>query len=278
MTNLSLKWPNLTAGSAILLMTLVAYIPAMYGGFIWDDDSYVTNNPLLPAIDGLWRIWFAADTPQYYPLVFTTFWLEHRLWGLNPMGFHIVNVSLHALNAVIVWFILQRLNVRGAWLIGAVFALHPVHVESVAWITERKNVLSGLFYLLALWSYLKFDEAGGKKWYGGALLLFVFALLSKTVTPTFPVVLLILMWYRGKRIGKREIFTLIPFLAIGLVMGLVTVWYEVHHVGAKGEEWGLTVFERILVAGRVIWFYALKLLYPVNLTFIYPVGSWIQVQ
>ncbi|MHC5023283.1 MAG: tetratricopeptide repeat protein [Planctomycetota bacterium] len=149
---------TLVGAILIVLATLVAYTPAMTdGGFIWDDDDYVTDNRLLQAPDGLARIWQPGHTRQYYPAVFTTFWIEYQLWELNPRGYHVVNVLLHILNALLVWAVFARLRVPGAWLIGAIFALHPVHVESVAWITERKNVLSGFFYLAAALAYLKFQ-------------------------------------------------------------------------------------------------------------------------
>ena len=148
--------------SALLLvgLTVGAYIPALNGGFIWDDDDYVQDNLTLRSLAGLGQIWFQPGaTRQYYPLVHTTYWLEYRLWGLNPTGYHVVNVILHALSAVLVWRLLIRLQVPGAWAAAALFALHPVHVESVAWITERKNTLSGAFYLSAAWAYLRYEEA-----------------------------------------------------------------------------------------------------------------------
>jgi protein O-mannosyl-transferase len=137
-----------SAPPALLLVVavLIAYLPALQGGYIWDDNRYVTENPILPQPDGLAAIWTdPGATIQYYPMVFTTFWLEYRLWGLNPLGYHATNILLHALSALLLWAILRRLAVPGAWLAAALFALHPVHVESVAWVTERKNVLSGLF-------------------------------------------------------------------------------------------------------------------------------------
>src|ERR1700733_14667643 len=147
-------------GLFLVGLTIIAYHPAWHAGFIWDDDVYVTQNPLLTAPDGLWRIWFSLDSPsQYFPLTYTTFYVEHALWGLNPAGYHWVNLLLHAANALLVWRVLARLRVPGAWLAAAVFALHPVQVESVAWITERKNVLMGLFFLLSLISWVRFVDA-----------------------------------------------------------------------------------------------------------------------
>lgn len=267
------------AAFAIVVAVIVVYIPATRGGFIWDDPLYVTNNPTLRTLDGLQRIWFEIGaTIQYYPLVFTTFWIDYHFWELNPFGYHLVNVLLHAVNALLLWLILRRFQVPGAWLAAAVFALHPVHVESVAWITERKNVLSGLFYLLATLAYLRFCHPdvnrplGSRAWliYPAALLLFICALLSKTVTCSLPAAILLLLWWRRDRLARRDILPLLPMFLVGLVMGLITIWMEKHHVGATGEEWDLSVLERCLVAGRIPWFYVGKLVWPVDLTFIYP--------
>jgi tetratricopeptide (TPR) repeat protein len=202
--------------------------------------------------------------------VFTTFWLEYRLWGLNPVGYHAVNIILHAVNAIIVFWLLRRLEVPGAWMIGAVFAVHPVHVESVAWISERKNVLSALFYLLSIGCYLEYESKRRWGWYAGALGLFILALLSKTVVATLPVAFLLIRYFKGWRIGRREVLELLPFLVIGAAMGLLTKWYEVHRVGAEGPEWDLSMGESLLVAGRALVFYVVKLIWPTNLSFNYP--------
>ena len=148
-------------------ITFFAYIPAIGGNYIWDDDQYVTQNHTLQSLEGLGRIWLEpVATPQYYPLVFSSFWLEHHLWGLNPAGYHVVNVLLHICVAGFLFYILQYLDVPGAWLAALVFALHPVHVETVAWISERKNVLSGLFYMGSAVFFLRFlkarDAAGSR--------------------------------------------------------------------------------------------------------------------
>ena len=177
---------------------------------------------------------------------------------------------LHAVNAIVLWFVLRRLALPGAWAAAAIFALHPVNVESAAWITERKNVLSGMFYLLALLSYLRFRQTPRRGPYFAAAGLFVCALLSKTATCTFPLVMAVLLWWRHGRIRRRDLLALAPFVVVGALAGSLTAWLEVHHAGAGGDVWALSWAEKILVAGRALWFYASKLLWPAQLTFIYP--------
>jgi tetratricopeptide (TPR) repeat protein len=254
----------------ILIITFAAYIPSMNGDFLWDDARHVLMKPGNWNLNALWRIWFTTETQQYYPLVYTSYWIERVLWGLSQTGSHIVNVAIHSANAVIAYLILRRLGLKGAWIAGIIFAIHPVHVESVAWLSERKNVLSGFFYLLALFSFLKFDDGLGRRWYLFSLGLFSLALLSKTVVCTLPVIFFLLRWLRGLRLDRRFIASLIPFFALGLAMGLLTIWWELKLVGAKGELLGLDGIERPLLAGRVIWFYLMKLVFPFNLSFIYP--------
>lgn len=268
----------------LLLLTLLAYRPVITdGGYIWDDDAYITNNPVLRDLEGLRQIWLVPTaTPQYYPLVHTTFWAEYQLWGLDPMGYHLVNVVIHALVAVFLWRVLVALGLRSgvAWVAAAVFAVHPVHVESVAWITERKNTLSGLFYMLAFLAYLKFEPALPREqltaprpsrwaWYAVAFLLFIAALLSKTVTCSLPAAVLLVLWWKRGWLKWREILPTVPFFILGAALGLKTAWLEKVHVGAMGSDWDLSFLQRLLIAGRAVAFYAGKLLWPENLSFIY---------
>jgi tetratricopeptide (TPR) repeat protein len=258
----------------IVAATVLAYQQAWNAGYIWDDDIYVTGNELLTAPDGLKRIWFSLDSPsQYFPLVYTTFRIEHALWGLHPSGYHWVNILLHAANALLVWRVLRLLKVPGAWLAGALFALHPVHVESVAWITERKNTLMGLFFLLALVAWVRFiDAAAGRRWrfYGMALVCYALALFSKTTACTIPAALLLILWLRNYRIDRARVVQVVPFVVLGLIMGLVTVWWERHHQGTQGEMFAIGLPERVLVASRAVWFYLSKLVWPSDLAFSYP--------
>ncbi len=257
-------------GGLLTVLVLAAYATALRGGYIWDDGNYLTQNPLMGSWRGLERIWLTTQTPQYYPMVFTSFWIENLLWGLHPFGYHLVNVLLHGASAVLVWRLLKRFEVPGAWLAAAVFALHPVQVESVAWVTERKNVLSGLFYLLALGRYLDFEARRGERDYAFALVLFVAALLSKSVTATMPAAALIVLWWRDGRVRRSSVVRLLPFFALGAVSGAVTAWLEVHRVGAEGAAWDPGILQRLLLAGRIPWFYLSKLVWPANLTFSYP--------
>lgn len=270
--------------AAAQALTLVAMVVFLYGptldhGFIWDDDGYVQNNAALRTVAGLRDIWFDVNaTPQYYPLVHTSYWIEYQLWGLTPRGYHAVNLLLHAAAAVLLWRLLLRLAVPGAWLAAALFAVHPVHVESVAWVTERKNVLSLVFALSCLLVYLRSSppEAapGARPYppssYAAALLLYAAALLSKTVTASVPAVLLVVYWWKRGRITWWDAGWLAPFFALGLALSGVTVWLERTHVGAQGAEWELSAAARVLLAGRASVFYAGKLLWPDPLVFFYP--------
>ncbi len=272
----------------IVVATFIAYLPASRGGFIWDDDGHVTK-PALRSLEGLGRIWFEVGaSQQYYPLLHSAFWIQYRLWGDWTPGYHAVNIALHALNAAMVLFILRRLlrDRAAPWadwaaaLGAAVFALHPVHAESVAWITELKNTLSGFFYLTAMLAYLHFDAERRRRWYALALALFVCGLLTKTVTATLPAALLVIFWWqRGRLEWKRDVRPLALWFVLGAAGGLFTAWVEHHIIGAKGSAFELTLIERGLLAGRVVWFYLGKLFWPSDLIFIYPrwpidAGSW----
>jgi Flp pilus assembly protein TadD len=269
------RWPPVVAAFALVVLTAVAYGPAYRADFIWDDDDYVTDNAALDSLGGLARIWTVPGAvPQYYPLTFTSFWLEHRFFGDAPFGYHVTNVALHALNAVLVWLVLLRLGIPGAWLAAAIFAVHPVHVESVAWVTERKNVLSGACYLGALLAALAFAaeprETERRRHAVLVVALFVAALLSKTVTCSLPVILLLLAWWRNGRIERRELVAALPLLGVGIALALVTIWMERTHVGATGALFELSPWQRVLIAGRALWFYVATLLWPHPLSFVYP--------
>jgi hypothetical protein len=278
-------------------MVLLVYLPAMRGGFVWDDDSWTFRiAALLRDVSGLRSIWFRPTAmQQYYPLSGTTFWLDYHLWKFWPVPYHVENVLLHALSAILFWRLLRQLEVAGAWLASAIFALHPLMVESAAWITERKNVLSLALCLGAALAYRRYaclsDQKGDRETiapgsvtlsYIAALLLFIGALLAKTTVCTFPAAILLITWWRrGQLRWRRDVLPTLPFVAAALGMCAVTLWMEKHHAGAEGAAYALTFSQRFLIAGRAFWFYLGKLLWPANLCFIYPrwqpnTGEWTQ--
>ncbi len=258
----------------LVVATILLYRQAWNGGFIWDDDYYVTKNYLLTSPDGLWRIWFSLESPsQYFPLTYTTFRLERAVWGLNPTGYHWINILLHATNALLLWRLLAQLQVPGGWLAAGIFALHPVQVESVAWITERKNVLMGFFFLLTLLAWVRFiDERGQRRWrfYRLALIFYLLALCSKSTACTLPAALFLILWLRGKTINWRRALQIVPFIVLGLAMGLIAIWWERYHIGTRGPMFALGPLERLITASHAVWFYLGKLFWPTKLIFIYP--------
>ena len=262
------SWPIY---ASILAAVMAVYWPALRGGLLWDDTAHITA-PALQSLHGLWRIWFSLGaTQQYYPLLHSAFWIEHRLWGDAVLGYHLVNLAQHALGACLVVAIVRRLKLPGAWLAGMVFALHPVCVEAVAWISEQKSTLSAVFYLSSAYIYLGFDRTRRRSSYLWALALFILALLTKTVTATLPAALLVIFWWpRGRLDWRRDIRPLVPWIGLGADDGLYTAWVERTLIGAQGAAYALTITQRFLLAGRAIWFYAAKLLWPANLIFSYP--------
>lgn len=301
------RFAPLALGLLIVGVTFAIYWPALSGEYLWDDLGHVTR-PDLRSLAGLRRIWFEiGTTQQYYPLLHSAFWLEHRLWGDATLGYHVVNVLLHASAACLFAAVLRRLAVPGAGLAALFFAVHPVCVESVAWISEQKNTLSAVLYLAAALAYLKWHGRPAREcvlntdgtplppcpspalarergrftptrrslrslfWYCFASFLFLCALLTKTVTATLPAALLVIVWWQRGRLGwRRDVVPLLPWLVAGAASGLLTAWFERKLIGAEGAEFELSLVERGLLAGRVVWFYLGKLLWPANLTFIYP--------
>jgi tetratricopeptide (TPR) repeat protein len=258
-------------GLLLLIAVILVYQPVWHGKPIWDDDAHLTP-PGLRSSQGLARIWIEPGaTQQYYPLVHSIFWVEYKLWGETTLGYHLINILLHAFSALLLWKILRRLQVPGAYLAAAMFALHPVCVESVAWISEIKNTLSGAFYLGAALAYLRFDQTRSWKFYFVTLGLFLLGLMSKTTIATLPAALLVVFWWqRGRLSWKQDVLPLIPFFVVGIGAGLFTAWVEWKFVGASGSGYNFSIIDRLLIAGRAIWFYLGKLVWPVDLTFIYP--------
>jgi len=257
----------------IVGLALACYWPALHGGLLWDDNAHVTR-PALQSFGGLGRIWTDLHaTQQYYPILHSTFWIEHRLWGDATLGYHLVNVFEHAAAALLLVLVLRRLEVPGAELAGLLFVAHPVGVESVAWISEQKNTLSLVFYLLSALAYLRFarDDRRRAGRYALAFALFILALLTKSVTATLPAALLVVFWWQHGRLAlRRDVLPLLPWFAVAAASGMFTAWVERAVIGAQGAAFNLTLAQRALLAGRVVWFYLGKLVWPTRLIFVYP--------
>jgi tetratricopeptide (TPR) repeat protein len=266
----------------LAMVTLLAYQPAWRGGLLWDDEAHV-GGPELRTLDGLRRIWFVPrTTQQYYPVLHTSFWLQQRLWGDSTTGYHLVDLLLHVGCVVVVLKILRFLRIPGAELAAIIFALHPVNVETVAWISERKNTLSGLFGLAATLSYLKFDEGRRRGGYALALSVFVLGLLSKTAIVTLPLCWLVILWWkRGAISWRRDVVPVAPFVFVSAAAGFMTAWVEHGNIAYRTRFLELSFVDRCLVAGRAFWFQLSKLLWPSDLMFVYPrwdinAGVWWQ--
>ena len=286
------RWPGLGIYLLLVIITFAAYWPALPGQFVWDDNAWTTDIvKFLRDAAGLGSIWLRPTTlQQYYPLTGTSFWLDYHFWKLWTVPYHVENVLLHLVAVWLFCQLLQKLQVPGAWLAAGIFALHPAMVESVAWITERKNVLSLVFFLGALLAYGRFnsfwraDDGLSRRWGAWmlALILLLLALLSKTTTFSFPAVILLIGWWkRGCLRWRGDVLPSLPFFAVAIGFSGVTAWLEKHHVGATGWEWSIPPAERCLIAGRAFWFYLGKLFWPTNLCFIYTrwkpeVHSWWQ--
>ena len=263
-------WVRLVGAILLLLLIFLAYARVGAAGFIWDDESHLTQNPCIIGPLGLADIWTSASA-VYYPLVLTTFWILHHFFGLNPLPYHILNVAFHAASALLLWRVLVQLRVRGAWLGAAIWALHPVLVQSVAWITEMKNTQSALFYLLAISCFLQSrDRKRNGIFYWLTICFFVAAITSKPSTVMLPVVLALCLWWRKGGIAQRDLRLLLPFVLISLLASGWTIWEQKFHSHAIGAEWVQAPLQRILISADAIWFYLLKLIWPHPLIFIYP--------
>tara|TARA_B100000686_G_scaffold355052_1_gene469443 strand:- start:4767 stop:6542 length:1776 start_codon:yes stop_codon:yes gene_type:complete len=258
----------------LIIAVFSVYYPSVNAGFIWDDDTFFTHNPIMDSPNALWKFWFTTEPPDYFPLVSTVLWLERQLWDLNPAGYHLTNIGFHAINAFLLWRIFLRCALPGAWLAAMVFSLHPVQVESVSWATQIKTLQSTFFYLMAFLWYLSSHIEKKTIGYGISLFLFLLGLLSKTSVVMLPVVLLFYHIWKDDLPSALIIRRTTPFFMLSLVFGLVTIWFQYNSAGAKGEDWSLGFAERLVNAGYNIIFYLYKFVVPWNLTFIYPRWSF----
>ncbi len=287
----------------IAVLCMLSYAPSFQGEFLWDDNQHASSARLRSptALTDIWTSIGSANggTVQYYPLTHTSFWLEYQLFGVSPVGYRMVNALLHAAAGIMLWELLRRLRVPGAFVGALLWAVHPVNVESVAWVSERKNVLSGLMVLASVMAYLRYAgldaehsgelaakgsnlnpsessnpldwPEGDGRLYAASLFLFVLACLSKTVICVAPAAMLVILWWKD-RLTSRNILRIAPLLAIGIVAGLATSYMERTLVirTADAADWGLGQKGRLLIAGSAIWFYLGKLLFPYHQMFFYP--------
>jgi tetratricopeptide (TPR) repeat protein len=254
----------------LVALALLTFSPSIAAGTIWDDKELIFDNPHVVGSQGLGTIWIAPATDDYFPLTYSMFWLEYRLWGYHFAGYHVVNVLLHALAAVFIWRVLCELEIPAAYAAAAVFTVHPVCVASVAWISEGKNTLSLALGAAAVWAYLKFDSAGSVKWYLTSLTLFLLALLAKTSLVMVPAVLLLLVWWRRDRCTKADVLRVLPFFALSLALGIVTLHYQHNHAMSGGDPRPEGILSRIAATGWCLAFYASKDVLPGRLAMIYP--------
>lgn len=256
----------------IALLALAAQFPSLGGGGIWDDQIMIFENERIHAADGLYRFWFTTEQSDYWPLSYSTHWLEWRLWGNWAPGYRAVNLVLHALCAVLVWRVLARLRVPAPWLCGAVFASHPLALEAVAWTFQRKTVLSTALVFASLACYLLYEDERRRRWYAGAVVLFLLAILAKSAVVMWPFVLLLLGWWRRRTITWHDLWRAAPFFAISFVFGLIGMWFQTnvsiaHHADIVRTD---PLWARTAIAGCAVWFYLYKALLPIHLSFVYP--------
>lgn len=257
----------------LALAAFVAHIGALQAGWIWDDNDYVTHNPLLQSSYGWLTCWVPGATPQYYPLVFLGFWIEHSAVGLDPLVYHLNNLVLHIGSTLLLWRILAALRLPHAVWIALIFAVHPMGVESVAWATERKNTQSLCLALASIRCFMLASRGVGRRalaLHSCAFVLFVGALLSKTTAVFVPPVLVLIDLHERRRIDARRAMLFVPYFVAGLALGIVTALVEKIHVGARGDEFAMPILDRLLLAGRNIVFYISHFTVPSEQIFVYP--------
>ena len=271
----SLNWKIILQALVIAASVLWIYWPALHGDWLWDDGWYITENPLLRHPDRIWKAWFEPGSfVEYYPIQETVQWAQWQLWGMDTLGYHLTNVFLHILSALLVWRLLSKFGLRLAWLGGLIFAVHPVQVESVAWIAELKNTLSLPPFLLAMCAWIDFEERCNVKDYWLALGLFLIAMLCKITMAPFPLVILLFAWWKRGRIAWRDVGTSLPFWLISLLLSFTAIWAGQHYEQNTHNSPNFTfqdgISSRLACAGLSLSFYFSKCFLPLNLMTTYP--------
>ena len=277
-------------GLILILFVLLAYTPIWHAGFVWDDDAMLAANPCIVGPLGLKEIW-TTNAADICPLALTTFWVEHALWGMAPLPYHLVNILMHGVCAVLLWRVLRSLGVAGAWLGAALWAFHPVEVASVAWITEMKNTESALFFLLSIFFFLKSlslenvaqqpattklpvrERVSGRNAsaYAVCLLFAALAMAGKSSTVILPVVVCLCAWWVEGGWHWRRVARVVPMFLMSAAASAVSLWTEgLQLATAADPQWVRTWPQRLAAAGDAVWFYLGKLLWPEPLITIYP--------
>lgn len=260
----------LLQATILVAVGLWIFSPVLNGDWIWDDVTLVTENDTLRSLPGLGRIWFAAPATDYWPVTWTLLWIEWHLWGLHTLGYHLCSVALHLTSACLIWRLLHKLGLSWGWLGGLIFVTHPLVVESVAWISEIKNTLSLPFYLLSLLAFLNADEGKDPRGYGKSFLFYLLGMLCKSSVVMLPVVLLLYGWWRHGRVTWRDLCRMLPYFAVALILGLVTVYFQTSHYAEIDVVRARGFITRIIGAGAAIFFYVGKFILPTDLLPMYP--------
>ncbi len=282
------RWPAwlqfLIGALALLLLTQISYWPLHTAGYIWDDAGWLVHNHFAHHWRGLWSIWLNPKASiQYYPLVFTAFVVQWHLWGADAFCYHLVNIFLQGINAILLWRILVKLNLRGAWIVAAIWAIHPVQVETVGWVVEQKSLLSAFFLFPAILAWIRFADLPGtrpatapfltaREWrfYILGTLAYVLSLLAKTDACAIPVVLLFVQGWKRWPLRRRDVLLLIPWLLFGFLAALMTIHIEHGQAGAHGHIFHFTIPQHLIIAGKDLWFYPFKLFWPWPMMEVYP--------
>lgn len=273
--------PNRIHGALLIGITLLVYSSSYSGRFLWDDDTHIVEEECLRSVDGLRRIWVEPGaTCQYYPLTFTFFWVQYQAFGDQPLGYRLVNVGLHVSVALLLAFLLiPRLGTGWGWGAAWIFALHPIQVMSVAWVTEIKNTGSAWIGLLSVAAFLHGETRGGNRWRWWSLLLFLLAMLAKTSSVVIPLFLLLWLYWRDGEIKPATVQRLLPMVLLGMLISMGTVVMEQTIVYDGDAPASLPILQRTINLALSMGLYLRNLLWPVHLSFLYPplsnVPAWV---